>query len=120
MDYAKEFEVFWKLYPKRWSVSRHAYVKRKKYPAWLSWQKLDDDTQHEILLKIKLIKQSEGNYPRDAVTWLNQKGWDDIEFDQGYKPILPKELTENIGKIEHKVVDINDERNKQKDNLGVR
>lgn len=36
------------------------------------------------------------------------------------KNVLPKELTENIGKIEHKVVNINNERNRQKDKLGIR
>lgn len=121
MEYTREFEVFWKLYPSRWSVNRHAYVKRKKYPAWLSWEKLDDDTRREILTKVKMIKSSEGNSPRDPVTWLNQRGWDDIDFEVGYVPSLPKELTDQALKDgKPHIINVNNERNRQKDGLGVR
>lgn len=92
--YTQTFEVFWKLYPKRRGK------KRKKYPAWRSWLKLDAGTHHEILTKVKFVRQFEGDYPRDPVTWLNQRGWDDIEFKPAYVPVLPKELTHLIGKAE--------------------
>jgi hypothetical protein len=90
----KEFEVFWKLYPKRWDRNRSRLIKRKKFPAWESWQKLDSDTQHEILTKAKYIKEFEGGSARDAVTWLNQRGWDDVDFPDSWVPRLPKELTD--------------------------
>jgi len=94
MEYSKEFEYFWKWYPARWHAEKHVFVKRRKFPAWQSWQKLDADTQKEILCKMKLIKASEGKYPRDAVTWLNQRGWDDIEDDSKWESVLPDELTD--------------------------
>jgi hypothetical protein len=96
MEYSKEFEYFWKLYPKRWNANLHTYVKRKKYPAWQSWQKLDEDTQQHILSVVKLIRVSEGGRPRDAVTWLNQRGWDDVDPPKGWQPQLPEELTKDV------------------------
>jgi len=96
--YSDEFEYFWKKYPARWNSNLHKYVKRKKYPAWLMWQRLDEDTQREILSKARLIKESEGSCPRDAVTWLhpeNQRGWEDIDMGEGWKPVLPEELAGN-------------------------
>ena len=119
MTYSKEFEVFWKYYPKRWDRSRNKLIKRKKFPAWESWQKLDDETRHEILTKLKYIKDFEGSAARDAVTWLNQRGWDDIEFGEAWTPQLPKELTEGILKTSKHTVDINTERNRQRKGLGL-
>ncbi len=119
MTYSREFEIFWKYYPKRWDRSRNKLIKRKKFPAWESWNKLDEDTQHEILTKAKYIKEFEGSAARDAVTWLNQRGWDDIEFNEAWTPTLPEELTEGVGKIVNKTIDINDERNKQRRALGL-
>lgn len=120
MEYSQEFEVFWKYYPKRWDRDRRKLIKRKKFPAWESWQKLDEDTQHEILTKAKYIKEFEGSSARDAVTWLNQRGWDDIEFAEKWKPVLPEELTKDVFKeAKAKVVDINDERNRQRKGLGL-
>ena len=72
--YTKGFEVFWRYYPKRWDRNGQKLIKRKKYPAFESWQKLDADTRHEILTKVKFIKDFEGRSARDAVTWLNQRG----------------------------------------------
>lgn len=120
MEYSKEFEVFWKYYPKRWDRTHSKLIKRKKFPAWESWQKLDEETQHEILTKAKYIKEFEGGSARDAVTWLNQRGWDDIEFKEGWKAVLPEELTSPVFKDAPKTVNINDERNRQKNALGVR
>jgi len=106
MAYSKEFEVFWRLYPKRWDRSRNKLIKRKKFPAWESWQKLDEDTQHEILTKTKYIKDFEGSSARDAVTWLNQRGWDDIEFPDSWSPVLPDELTHICKASEKNVVNM--------------
>ncbi len=121
MEYSREFEVFWKCYPKRWDRSGHKLIKRKKFPAWQSWEKLDKDIQHEILTKAKYIKDFEGGAVRDAVTWLNQRGWDDIEFLEKWVPVLPKELTENVLKDGRTIpIDVNDERNRQRKALGIK
>ena len=106
MAYSKEFEVFWRLYPKRWDRGRNKLIKRKKFPAWESWQKLDEDTQHEILTKAKYIKDFEGSSARDAVTWLNQRGWDDVEFPDSWVPVLPNELTDICKASEKNVVNM--------------
>lgn len=120
MTYSDEFEVFWKYYPKRWDRTRSKLIKRKKFPAWESWQKLDEETQHEILTKAKYIKDFEGGAARDAVTWLNQRGWDDIEFSESWKPVLPAAFTDSVFKDLPKTVDIGIERNRQKNALGVK
>ena len=92
MEYSKEFEVFWKLYPHRNGKPI------KKRPAWNMWQRLTDDEIYEICTKAKYIKQFEGGpYARDAVTWLhpeNQRGWEDITFKPDWVPVLPAELTD--------------------------
>ena len=90
-DYTEDFLKFWKKYPARWNSNLSVMVKRKKYPAFLSWQKLSPDRQIECLRKAKYIKQTEGT-PRDCVTWLNQRGWDDIELPED----KPKPLPTNI------------------------
>jgi len=98
MEYTSEFETFWKKYPARWNSNLSVMVKRKKYPAFVSWQKLTPETQRECLFKAKYIKQTEGT-PRDCVTWLNQRGWDDIELEVP-KAFMPKEFdTANVIKI---------------------
>lgn len=80
-EYTPEFETFWKKYPSRWNSNLSISVKRKKYPAFESWQKLSPKIRAECLFKAKHIKKSEG-VPRDCVTWLNQRGWDDIELEK--------------------------------------
>jgi hypothetical protein len=113
MEYTREFEYLWKVYPKRYSAAAGRKVGKKKWPAFEKWQKLPKVLQDEILTKAKFIREFEGDYPRDLVTWLNQRGWDDIEFKADYIPMLPEELTQNIGNIETKVIDLNDRRNEQ-------
>ena len=77
--YTEEFEKFWKAYPCRWHKDLGIRVKRKKYPAFEKWQKLSQEIREECLAKTKHIQRAEGAYVRDAVTWLNQYGWEDIE-----------------------------------------
>ena len=120
IPYSKEFEYFWRTYPKRWDRSHSKLIKRKKFPAWQSWLQLDEETQHEILTKAKYIKDFEGSAARDAVTWLNQRGWDDITFPETWVPVLPEELTKDVLKeVDTKTVNINDERNRQRKAMGL-
>ena len=110
MDYTPEFMEFWRKYPARWNSNLSCMVKRKKYPAFLSWQKLSLKRQQECLAKVKYIKQTEGT-PRDCVTWLNQRGWDDIELEKP-KPISTKFLPK-MKIVESVELNVNNERNKQ-------
>ena len=98
--YSPEFEYLWKKWPKRWNRNKSVWVKRKKFPAWKAWQKLDEETQRFILSVLNKARENEGAYPRDLVTWLNQQGWEDLEFQSDYVPVLPKELTDKIGHSE--------------------
>lgn len=110
IPYNREFEVFWAKYPKRGGK------KRKKRPAFLMWLRLSPDEQHEVLTKVKFIRAFEGDHPRDAVTWLNpetQRGWEDIEFQPEYVPMLPEELTSKIKSVPEHTVNFNNERNRQ-------
>lgn len=119
MDYTPEFMAFWRKYPARWNSNLSCMVKRKKYPAFLSWQKLSPERQQECLAKVKYIKQTEGT-PRDCVTWLNQRGWDDIELEKPKPLPLPPELVPKLKTVESHVVNVSNVRNKLKDELGVR
>ncbi len=119
MDYTEEFETFWKLYPKRWNRDMGGYVKRKKWPAFEKWQKLDQAIRNECLAKARLIKATEGT-PRDCVTWLNQRGWDDIELpDKPQHKALPAEIIPKLKVVESHIINVNNERNKQIEKLAV-
>ena len=115
MNYTDEFETFWKLYPSRWSRNQHCYIKRRKAPAFKSWQKLSQEIRNRCLRIVKKIKRSEGEAVRDCVTWLNQEGWEDIEEPQGGHH-LPEELT-NVFKEVHHHIDLNERRNEEMEKL---
>jgi hypothetical protein len=112
MDYTTEFQTFWIKYPKRWNRDIGCYVKRKKWPAFEKWQKLPQSIRDDCLAKVHLIRRSEGT-PRDCVTFLNQKGWDDIELEKPKPLPLPKELVPKMKIVESVEVNVNNERNKQ-------
>jgi len=117
MDYTDEFEIFWKIYPKRWNRDLGVYVKRKKWPAFEKWQKLSQVIRNDCLTKVRLIKQTEGT-PRDCVTWLNQRGWDDIELPDKPQPkALPAEIVPKLKVVESHIVNVNNERNQQQQAL---
>ena len=115
-NYTAEFEMFWGKYPRRWHDGIHAYVKRKKQPAFKTWQKLSQDIRDKCLRIVKKIKAAEGT-PRDAVTWLNQEGWDDIE-EAEWKPSLPLGATNSMKSVPESV-DTNNERNRQRKGLDL-
>lgn len=122
MDYTEDFQVFWAKYPKRWNRELGCSVKRKKWPAFQKWQKLPKAIKSKCLSRVHLIKQFEGT-PRDCVTWLNQRGWDDMECEELKKmPIgFPKEMIENLLKeVPEITVNVSNERNRLKNKLGVR
>lgn len=110
MDYTTEFETFWVKYPKRWNRDLGCFVKRKKWPAFQKWQKLSKAIRSDCLAKVHLIRRAEGT-PRDCVTWLNQRGWEDIELE---KPkLIPTKLLPKMKIVESIEVNINNERNRQ-------
>lgn len=113
LPYTREFEVFWRYYPDRWDRSMNKKIKRKKRPAFDKWLLLSDEIRHEILTKVKYIRQFEGAYARDAVTWLNQCGWEDIEFKPAYQPVLPPEMLDVLKPVPDDV----DSNQRRTDNL---
>lgn len=111
--YTKDFEQFWLKYPKRWNKDLGLWVKRKKFPAFLKWQKLSREIRQECLEKVHLVKASEGT-PRDCVTWLNQRGWEDIEIDDKTRKGLPLDMIEGLLKeVPTQDLNVSNERNRQ-------
>ena len=104
MDYTEEFETFWKAFPSRWNRDLGVYVKRKKWPAFEKWQKLSQTIRNDCLAKSRLIRLTEGT-PRDCVTWLNQRGWDDIELPTPKRKVIDSKLVPTL-----KTVPIGDNR----------
>jgi len=99
-QYTADFEMFWKDFPWRWDRNENQRIKRKKKPAFLAWQKLDEETRIECMAKRRLIRASEGSSVRDCVTWINQDGWEDIDLPEDkWKPGLPESMTNGIGEI---------------------
>ena len=76
-EYTEDFEMFWSLYPQRWH-EKYGWIKRKKAPASISWEKLTNEIKAECLMIVKKIQKAEGGSVRDCVTWINQKGWVDM------------------------------------------
>ena len=120
MEYSEEFETFWKKYPSRWNTEIGGYVKRKKWPAFEKWQKLSQAIRNDCLAKSRLIRLT-GGTPRDCVTWLNQRGWDDIELPTPKRKVIDSKLVPTL-----KTVPIGDIRstsdkvNVQRGKLGIR
>ncbi len=84
--YSQDFEMFWRLYPDRWDRDQRVRIKRKKAPAFEKWLKLSNEIKAECLTIAKQIKFSEGSSIRDCVTWLNQKGWEDMRPKDNHRP----------------------------------
>lgn len=86
--YSSEFKTFWGLYP-----SRNGQ-KVKKAKAWESFHKITSNgagvTPDMLIEAIKILAPTYGDFPRDAVTWLNQKGWqDEVGLQDTGAPALP-------------------------------
>lgn len=85
---SSEFEEFWNTYPARNGQ------KVKKAKAWEAFWRITtttDITPEFLTDRIRALAPTYGDFPRDAVTWLNQKGWQDeagLQTD-GYAPALP-------------------------------
>jgi len=87
--YSPEFESFWAVYPPRNGQ------KTKKAKAWEAFWKVTSNgsgiTAELLTDKIKALAPQYGEFPRDAVTWLNQRGWED-EQDADHE-LTPEEQT---------------------------
>lgn len=77
--YTPEFEAWWKLYPKRDGT------KGSKFKASQSWQAALRVTSVEVLMAALrhylTTKRVLDGFPKDGVTWLNQRMWEDAEPD---------------------------------------
>lgn len=72
--YSQDFEAFWAAYPARNGQ------KTKKAKAWEAFWKITTNTgiaSEYLIERIKALAPQYGEFPRDAVTWLNQRGWED-------------------------------------------
>ena len=70
-----QFEHFWKLYPRK--------EKKSNAKNWFEKNKISDELFDLIISKLELFKKTEswnkddGKYIPHAITWLNQKRWED-------------------------------------------
>ena len=116
--YTDEFERFWKGFPARWNKDFQGgtWVKRRKHPAFDKWEKLSDEVKSKCLRILKQIKKAEGGTVRDAVTWLNQYGWEDIDEPEEVQH-LPESMTNIIKMVPEHRVNVNNERKRQRKGL---
>ena len=79
LGYTPEFEAWWKLYPKRGSS------KGSKFKASHAWDAaLKVTTEAVLVAALKRYLTTErvlDGFPKDGVTWLNQRMWEDAEPD---------------------------------------
>lgn len=91
--YSEAFEAFWSLYP-----SRNGQ-KTKKAKAWEVFWKLTSNgsgISPELLVdRIRILAPTYGDFPRDAVTWLNQRGWEDEVGPIRLKPVTQGQARPN-------------------------
>ncbi len=59
------------------------------------------------------------NVKGDCITWLNQRGWDDIELPVPSPKALPAEIMPKLKVVESHIVNVNNERNRQIEKLAV-
>ena len=70
-----QFDYFWKLYPRK--------EKKSNAKKWFEKNKISDELFELIISKLELFKKTEswnkddGKYIPYAITWLNQKRWED-------------------------------------------
>lgn len=70
-----QFDYFWKLYPRK--------EKKSNAKSWFEKNKISDELFSLIISKLELFKKTEswnkddGKYIPYAITWLNQKRWED-------------------------------------------
>lgn len=82
-----EFEEFWNAYPARNGQ------KVKKAKAWEAFWRItttSDITPEFLTDRIRALAPTYGDFPRDAVTWINQRGWEDeAGLQNSGAPALP-------------------------------
>lgn len=70
-----QFDYFWNLYPRK--------EKKSNAKSWFEKSKISDELFELIISKLELFKKTEswnkddGKYVPYAITWLNQKRWED-------------------------------------------
>lgn len=89
-----QFDYFWKLYPRK--------EKKSNAKSWFEKNKISDELFSLIISKLELFKKTEswnkddGKYIPYAITWLNQKRWEDeIKLEESKEEeneIIRKEL----------------------------
>lgn len=109
-EYSEKFKYVWSKWPKRWDRAKGRYVKKKKPQAADKFEKMPDEDQDFIMSIICLAAGNEGSCPRDLVTWINQQGWEDLDLDEDYEPVLPIEFTKKIKSVPGDTQDFNQQR----------
>ena len=77
---------------------------------------MPDEVRAKCLRVVKQIKKAEGEAVRDCITWLNQKGWGDIEEPDLEAKTLPPELIPHFKRVDIRV-NTNNRRNRLMDGL---
>ena len=74
INYTKEFEAFFKLYPHRWNHRVSLWVKNDKAGAFKEWKLLS--VQERKLATEKAPTIEKGEFTPDARKWLKHKMWE--------------------------------------------
>ena len=122
MEYTPEFMRFWKLYPGRYheagrpraDAGYEHYWKENKRKAMQWWKKLTAYQKKWAMYSVKFMKK--GPFVPDAFRWLRDGKYEDIDMPTEYEK-MPAEFVPKMKKVETPIVDINDERNRQRAGL---
>jgi len=94
----KQFNAFWEIYPKK--------IKKSMAKSWFEKNKPDEKVYQQILEKLKLFcktktwKKENGQFIPHAITWLNQKRWEDEIDDSEIEKTKQEENEQILAEIE--------------------
>ncbi len=125
MDYTPEFMSFWRKYPGRYHEAGRPkagggyehYWKIGKRKAAEEWDRLTDYDHKWAMYAVGFMRP--GRFVPDAFRWLKDGKYEDIDIPEE-RPTTPTKLLPKMKIVESVEVNVNNERNQQKNKLGVR
>lgn len=125
MDYTPEFMEFWKVYPGRYHEAGRPkagggyehYWRIGKRKAMKEWAGLTAYQKKWAMYSVKFMRP--GKFVPDAFRWLHDGKYEDIDMPEE-RATMPPEFVPEMKTVESHNVNVSNERNRQKNKLGVR
>jgi len=117
--YTDEFLRFWKLYPKQYHPGTNTWIRPAKAEAFEQWEHLDDEDKSHAMYSVMFYRRLKGQYIWHARRWLRNRGFDDWDMPEEKGEHLPESMTNVVKIVPEHHVNTNNERNRQRKELGL-